>query len=52
MQALVAEAAVAIERVGTRLPKTFPDRVYEKIRAGVIGQSVRFANTAGIRKRP
>ena len=49
MQALVAEVPVAIERVGTRLPRDFPERVYEKTRTGVIGQSARFANTAAIR---
>jgi hypothetical protein len=49
MQALVAEAPVAIERIGTPLPKPFPEWVYERIRAGVIGQSVRLANTAGIK---
>jgi serine/threonine-protein kinase HipA len=46
MQTLVSEATVALERVGSKLPPNFPDRLYTRIRAGVLHQSRRFEDTA------
>lgn len=46
MQALVGAAPAALERLGTRLPKEFPEQVFTKIRAGVLAQCRRFEETA------
>ena len=46
MQSLVESASPALERMERRLPGGFPERVYEKIRAGVQIQVRRFAQTA------
>lgn len=46
MQTLVSEARVALERVGSKLPPNFPDRLYTRIRAGVLHQTRRFEDTA------
>ena len=48
MQALVTEAPVALERLEARLAPAFPERVYTRIRAGVLRQSQRFTETAAI----
>lgn len=48
MQTLVAEATVAVERLEARLPADFPQRVYARIRAGVLHQSRRFTQTAAL----
>lgn len=48
MQALVAELPAALERVEARLPQRFPERIYTRIRAGVLSQARRFAATAAI----
>jgi serine/threonine-protein kinase HipA len=48
MQTLVAEATMAIERLESKLPPDFPDRVYARIRAGVLRQARRFADTAAL----
>lgn len=45
MQMLAAEAPVALERLGARLPPGFPERVHARILAGVSSQSRRFAST-------
>lgn len=42
MQSLVGSAPAACERVGTTLPRAFPERVYTTIREGVLGQVRRF----------
>lgn len=48
MQTLVAETAAALERVAGRLPPGFPERVYVRIRGGVLSQSRRFTETAAV----
>ncbi len=48
MQALVAEVPAALERLEATLPAGFPERVYQRIRAGVLSQARRFTNTAAI----
>ena len=48
MQALVAEVPAALERLEATLPADFPERVYQRIRAGVLSQARRFTNTAAI----
>jgi serine/threonine-protein kinase HipA len=48
MQTLVTDATVAIERVESRLPADFPERLYKRIRAGVLHQARRFAATAAL----
>jgi len=45
MQSLVESASAVLERMEKRLPQAFPDRVYDKIREGVRGQSRRFLGT-------
>jgi serine/threonine-protein kinase HipA len=47
MHALVEAAPVAMERIGAGLPRRFPERVYARIRAGVLSQCRRFVDTAG-----
>jgi serine/threonine-protein kinase HipA len=47
MHALVEAAPVAVELIGAGLPRGFPERVYAKIRAGVLSQCRQFAGTAG-----
>lgn len=46
MQALVAGTSAALERLEARLPPHFPERVYTRIRIGVLSQSRRFTDTA------
>jgi serine/threonine-protein kinase HipA len=46
MQSLVESASPTLERIERRLPRGFPERVYEKIRAGVQIQVRRFVQTA------
>ena len=46
MQSFVESASPALERIGRPLPRGFPERVYEKIRAGVEIQVRRFVQTA------
>jgi serine/threonine-protein kinase HipA len=46
MQALIEAAPSALERIEARLPKGFPERVFAKIRGGVLRQSRRFVDTA------
>jgi serine/threonine-protein kinase HipA len=46
MQALVAEMPAALERVEARLPQQFPERIYSRIRAGVLRQARGLAATA------
>jgi serine/threonine-protein kinase HipA len=48
MQALVAEMPAALERVEARLPQQFPERIYTRIRAGVLSQARGFVATAAI----
>ncbi len=45
MQSFVESAPAALERVGKRLPRAFPERVYINIRDGVHGQVRCFAQT-------
>lgn len=47
MQRLVVMAPAAMERLESRLPKGFPERVYGAIRDGVAGQARRFEQTLG-----
>ena len=51
MQTLVAETSAALGRLEARLPPDFPERVYTRIRTGVLSQSRRFTDTAAIRSR-
>lgn len=51
MQTLVAQTSAAFERIQARLPPGFPERVYSRIRTGVLGQTRRFADTADIATR-
>ena len=48
MQTLVADAAAALERVESRLPADFPERLYKRIRTGVLHLARRFAATASL----
>jgi serine/threonine-protein kinase HipA len=45
MQALIEAAPDALARLAARLPKGFPERVFSRIRAGVIKQCRRFRET-------
>jgi len=47
MQVLVGDIPAALERVGAKLPKEFPERVYTRIRAGTLDQVRRFTATTG-----
>jgi serine/threonine-protein kinase HipA len=48
MQMLAAGAPAALERLESRLPPNFPDRVYTRIRDGVLHQSRRFVDTVAL----
>lgn len=48
MQMLVAESSAALDRVAARLPPGFPERVYTRIRTGLLSQSRRFTDAAAI----
>ena len=43
----IEAAPAALERVETRLPRVFPERVYATIRDGVRAQVQRFTQTNG-----
>lgn len=45
MEAMVAGAPAALDRLLARLPPDFPERVYTRIRTGVLSQSRRFKDT-------
>jgi serine/threonine-protein kinase HipA len=45
MQAFVGAAPDALARLDAGLPKGFPERVFSRIRTGVLGQCRRFGET-------
>jgi|SRR6185312_6179987 len=51
MQTLVAETSAALDRLEAVLPPDFPERVYTRIRKGVLSQARRFTATAAIGSR-